>query len=228
MLKRHEKTSGKKKEVLVSPLCHLGSHLFWPTSQLKGKLSNLNQYQTHFHPPLRCFHLGRCFVNFHVTPLWGFFVFSFIIELCLKEMCVFSWPDPAMGKTTNIKQRKENNNNQEAYRFSPCGDCGQEAAMDSTSWLKKKEKFSRWLSITTMESGWSWWIKLHIMKRRKQFQKNIVTLSETQLKVEMSVVSNATHSVAAKTSSSHSIARNGVIVAKTPNPKNNNCISQVK
>lgn len=57
------------------------------------------------------------------------------------------------------------------------------------------------------------------MKRRKQFQKNIVTLSETQLKVEMSVVSNAKHSVAAKTSSSHSIAGNGIIVAKPPRPQ---------
>lgn len=166
------------------------------------------------------------FCKFPCDSFVFFCVFSFIIELCLKEMCVFSWPDPAMGKTTNI-QRKTTN--QEAYRFSPWGDCGQEAAMDSTSWLKKiKKMFSRWLSITTMESGWSWWIKLHIMKRRKQFQKNILTLSETQLTVGMSVVSNAKHSVAAKTSSSNSIAGNGIIVAKSPDPKNNNCISQVK
>lgn len=168
------------------------------------------------------------FCKFPCDSFVFFFVCFLLLLNCAWKKCVFFHGQilPWVKQQT-YKQRKTTK--QEAYRFSPWGDCGQEAAMDSTSWLKKiKKMFSRWLSITTMESGWSWWIKLHIMKRRKQFQKNILTLSETQLTVEMSVVSNAKHSVAAKTSSSNSIAGNGIIVAKSPDPKNNNCISQVK
>lgn len=154
--------------MLVSPFQTLGSHSYWPTSQLSGKLSNLNQYQMHFYPLLHCFQLG---LNFPVA-LFRFLFFLYywtVLQMCAIFFVVFFcvWGNHAIGKTTSI-QAKKNNKSKNCVHSPHGGDCGQEIAMDFSSCLKKK--VSRDLTITTTKKGWSSQIKLESVVKRGNYR----------------------------------------------------------